>query len=225
MARRKWYRLSYTKPYVIAKAGLWRENSVVSSTLGICSALAITNSVENGIAMGLGVTFTAMMASLVTSLIREYIPMRLRMITYMVIISTFVISVDLFLRGFFPEISRSLGPYVSLIITNCLIMGRCESFAFKNPPVLAALDGLAHGLGYSFVILILSAIREVLAFGTLLNINVVGAGWTNWVVMAMAPGGFFLLAVIVWAVRTMQPAGLEEDGSSVATEERMLRAA
>lgn len=224
MARRQWYRLSYTKPFVLLKKGLWSEHTVISSTLGICSALAITNSVENGIAMGLGVTFTAMMASLVTSLIRDYIPMRLRMITYMVIISTFVIAVDLFFQGFFPGISRSLGPYVSLIITNCLIMGRCEAFAFKNSPGLAALDAFAHGLGYSLVLLVMSAIRELLAFGTLLNIDVLGAGWTNWTVMAMAPGGFFMLAVVVWIVRTLQPGGAEE-GPGARDEERILRAA
>lgn len=224
MARRKWYRLSYTKPYVVAKDGLWTEHTVISSTLGICSALAITNSLQNGIAMGLGVTFTAMMASLVTSLIRDYIPLRLRMITYMVIISTFVIAVDLFFQGFFPDISRALGPYVSLIITNCLIMGRCESFAFKNTPGLAALDGFMHGLGYFLVLLVLSAIREVLAFGTLLGFNVVGPGWTNWTVMAMAPGGFFLLAVVVWAVRSMQFEGAEE-GPGAEIEEKVLRAA
>jgi len=199
-----WYRLAYTKPYVLLKDGIWRKNSVISSALGICSALAVTNRLENGIAMGLSVIFVVMVASITTSAIREYIPLRLRMITFMVIISTFVITIDLFFQVYYAGISRALGPYLPLIITNCLIMGRCEAFAFKNPPSFSLVDALSHGLGYTFTLLVLSAVREVLAFGTLLNISVVGEAWTNWNVMAMAPGGFFLLAIIVMIVRTIQ---------------------
>ncbi|MDW7728713.1 MAG: Rnf-Nqr domain containing protein [Dethiobacteria bacterium] len=213
----RWYRLYYTKPFVLIKDGIWRKNSVASSTLGICSALAVTNRLENGIAMGLAVMFVVMVASLSTAVIREYIPLRLRMITYMIIISTFVISVDMFFKGFFPDISRALGPYVPLIITNCIIMGRCEAFALKNPVGFSLTDAFAHGLGYTFILLILSAVREVLAFGTLLNINVTGEAWTNWMVMAMAPGGFFLLAVIVWIVRSLQ-GEVEEAGATPAEE-------
>ncbi len=209
----RWYRLAYTKPYVLLKSGIWRNNPVISYALGICSALAVTNRLENGIAMGLSVTFVVMVASLTTSTIREYIPLRLRMITYMVVISTFVIAVNRLLEGIFPEISRSLGPYVPLIITNCLIMGRCEAFALKNSPRFSAVDALSHGMGYTFVLLILSSIREVLAFGTLLNIRVLGEAWTNWMVMAMAPGGFFVLAVIIMAVRAIQGAETEDAGT------------
>lgn len=212
----QWHRLAYTRPYVLLKDGIWRNNSVTSSALGICSALAVTNRLENGIAMGLSVTFVVMVASLFTSAVRDYIPLRLRIITYMVIISTFVIAVDTFFKGFFPDISRALGPYLPLIITNCLIMGRCEAFAFKNPTRFSLIDAFSHGLGYTTILLVLSAIRELLAFGTLLNISVVGATWTNWNVMAMAPGGFFLLAIIVMIVRTMQ-GEIEEEGTT--TEE------
>jgi len=221
----KWYRLIYTKPYVLLKDGIWRKNTVVSSALGICSSLAVTNRLENGIAMGLAVTFVVMVASLATSLIRDYIPLRLRMITYMIIISTFVIAVDTFFKGFFPEISRALGPYVPLIITNCLIMGRCESFALKNLPKFSLIDAFSHGLGYTFTLLVLSAIREVLAFGSLLNMRIMGEAWTNWMVMAMAPGGFFLLAIIVMVVRTMQGEKMEEGEASAAKKETIASAA
>ncbi len=219
----QWHRLTYTKPFVLLKDGIWRKNSVVGSSLGICSALAVTNRLENGIAMGLAVTFVVMVASFVTSLIRDYIPLRLRMIAYMVIISTFVIAVDIFFKGFFPDISRSLGPYLPLIITNCLIMGRCESFALKSAPGFSLVDAFSHGLGYTFTLLVLSAVREVLAFGTLLNVSVVGAAWTNWMVMAMAPGGFFLPAIIVWVVRSMQNE-IDEAGAT-PTEKTVMEAA
>ncbi|MEW6523612.1 MAG: Rnf-Nqr domain containing protein [Bacillota bacterium] len=219
-----WYRLVYTRPYALMKDGVWKKNSVTSATLGICSALAVTNKLENGIAMGLAVTFVVMVACLATSVIRAFIPLRLRMITYMIIISTFVIGVDLFFKGYFPSISRALGPYVALIITNCLIMGRAEAFALKNPVKFSVIDALSHGLGYTFVLLVLSGIREVLAFGTLLNVRVVWAGWTTWMVMAMAPGGFFLLAIIVSVVRTLQ--GVQaDDGPTAKTEEIMAKAA
>jgi Na+-transporting NADH:ubiquinone oxidoreductase subunit D len=199
------FRLIYTKPYALAREGVWRSNPILTAApLGVCSALAVTNRVANGIAMGMAVTFVVIAASMITSAIRDYIPQRIRMVTYMIIISTFVIGVDLFFKGFFPEISRSLGPYVALIITNCIIMGRSEAFASRNRVSFSTLDALSHGLGYTFTLLILSAFREVLAFGTLLNVPVVWAGWTNWVVMAMAPGGFFFLAIIVWIARTLQ---------------------
>ncbi len=221
----KWHRLTYTKPYVLFKNGIWKNNSVISSALGICSALAVTNLLVNGIAMGLAVIFVVMVASLATSVIRDYIPLRLRMIAYMVIISTFVIVVDTFLGVYFPDISRSLGPYVPLIITNCLIMGRCESFALKNPPSFSLMDAFSNGLGYTFTLLVLSSIREVLAFGTLLNISVVGETWTSWDVMAMAPGGFFLLAIIVMIVRTMQGERTEEASCASVVEERLTETA
>lgn len=221
----KWHRLIYTKPYVLFKNGIWRNNSVISSALGICSALAVTNMLVNGIAMGMAVIFVVMVASLTTSVIRDYIPLRLRMIVYMVIISTFVIVVDTFLGVYFPEISRSLGPYVPLIITNCMIMGRCESFALKNPPNFSLMDALSNGLGYTFTLLVLSSIREILAFGTILNISVVGDTWTNWDVMAMAPGGFFLLAIIVLIVRTLQGERPEEAGCAPLVEERITNSA
>lgn len=199
------FRLIYTKPYALAREGMWRSNPILTAApLGVCSALAVSNRVANGIAMGLAVTFVVIAASMITSVIRDYIPQRIRMVTYMIIISTFVIGVDLFFKGFFPDISRALGPYVALIITNCIIMGRSEAFASRNRVSFSALDALSHGLGYTFTLVVLSALREVLAFGTLLNVRVVWAGWTNWVVMSMAPGGFFFLAIIVWVARSLQ---------------------
>lgn len=125
------------------------------------------------------------------------------MITYMIIISTFVIIVDRFLKAFYPDISRAIGPYVGLIITNCIIMGRAEAFAVKNNVVHSVLDGLSCGLGYSFTLVVISIVREILGFGTVLGFKVTPEFWTNWVVMSMAPGAFFVLSIYLWITRTM----------------------
>jgi Na+-transporting NADH:ubiquinone oxidoreductase subunit D len=199
----KLIRLKYTKWFNILKDGLHKNNPIVVAVLGICSALAVTNKVENAIAMGLGVTFVVMASSATVSLIRSFIPSKVRMITYMVIISTFVILVQMFLQAFFPNIASALGAYVGLIITNCIVMGRAEAFAAKNPVRYTLVDGFASGMGYTFILIIVSMIREVLAFGTFLNIRVMPETWPNWTVMAIAPGGFFVLGLLIWAIREM----------------------
>lgn len=197
----KLIRLRYTKWYNILKDGLHRNNPIVVAVLGICSALAVTNRVDNAIAMGLGVTFVVMASSAVVSLIRNYIPSKMRMVTYMVIISAFVISVQLFLEAFFYDISQALGAYVGLIITNCIVMGRAEAFAAKNPVKYTLVDGFASGMGYTVILLIVAVIRETLATGTILGYQVLPASWPNWVVMSMAPGGFFVLGLLIWGIR------------------------
>ena len=199
----RWIRLRYTKWFNISKDGLSKNNPIAIAVLGICSALAVTNMVSNAIAMGLGVTFVIIMSSMTVSLIRQFIPSRLRMVTYMVIISSYVIAVQLFLEAFFPEIADNLGPYVGLIITNCIVMGRAEAFASKNPVKYTFVDGLANGLGYMYVLVFVAMIRETLAFGTILGFQVMPNGWTNWVVMGMAPGGFFVLALLIWLIREL----------------------
>jgi len=197
----KLIRIKYTKWYNILKDGISRNNPIVIAVLGICSALAVSNRVENAIAMGLGVTFVIMASSLTVSLIRNLIPQRVRIVTYMVIISTFVISVQAFLEAFFMPIADALGAYVGLIITNCIVMGRQEAFAAKNPVKYSLVDGFASGMGYTFVLVVVAAIREILAFGTLLNVQIMSVTWERWVVMAMAPGGFFVLGLLIWGMR------------------------
>jgi Na+-transporting NADH:ubiquinone oxidoreductase subunit D len=125
------------------------------------------------------------------------------MLAYMTIIATFVICVDRFLKAYFPAISESMGPYVGLIITNCIIMGRAEAFAIKNGPLLSGLDGLGCGLGYAFMLVLMAFVRETMGFGTLLGHRIMPADWTNWVVMTIAPGAFFLLGVYLWIFRSM----------------------
>lgn len=197
----KLIRIKYTKWYNILKDGLHRNNPIVVAVLGICSALAVTNKVENAIAMGLGVTFVVMASSGTVSLVRNLIPSKVRMVTYMVIISAYVILVQMFLQAFFPAIASALGAYVGLIITNCIVMGRAEAYAAKNPVRYTLIDGFASGMGYTLILVIVSIVREILAFGTLLNVRIMPVDWPNWVVMAMAPGGFFVLGLLIWGIR------------------------
>ncbi len=183
--------------------GLWRDHPIFSMVLGICSALAVSNRVDNAIAMGVGVTFVLVATAIIISLLRSMIPLRARIITFMIVISTFVIIVDRFLKAYFPGISSAIGPYVGLIITNCIIMGRAEAFYIQNKPRLSIIDAFANGIGYTYTLVIIAAIREALGFGTLMGFRVMPQGWTNWVIMSMAPGAFFLLSVFIWLTRTI----------------------
>lgn len=134
-------------------------------------------------------------------------PGRIRMMVETLIIASYVIIVDIVLRAYLPEISRQLGPYVGLIITNCIIMGRAEAFALNNPPGLSFLDGIASGLGYSYVLLVIAVARELLGSGSIWGYRVLGESWTNWSIMVMAPGAFFMLAIFIWIVKGTKARG------------------
>ncbi len=176
------------------------ENSVWKQILGICSALAVTNLMQNSLVMGLGVIFTLALSGLTISSIRDYIPKRIRMMVQVLIIASYVIIVDLFLKAFFPEISKALGPYVGLIITNCIIMGRAEAFAGKNNPIDSMIDGIGAGVGYTTVLLLISFVRELFGFGSIFGFKVLGDWWTPWSIMVMAPSAFFMLAILIWII-------------------------
>lgn len=192
-----------TKWFKVLSMGLWQDHPTYCMVLGICSILAITNRMDNALAMGIGVTFCTAFSSLFVSLFRNAIPARVRMMAYMVIISVFVICVDRFLKAYFPPISEAMGPYVGLIITNCILMGRAEAFAIKNGPWLSFLDGVGSGAGYTYMLVLMAVVRETLGFGSLLGFRVMPAGWTNWVMMTLAPGAFFLLGIYLWIFRTI----------------------
>ncbi|MDC7226565.1 MAG: NADH:ubiquinone reductase (Na(+)-transporting) subunit D [Spirochaetales bacterium] len=180
---------------------LGKENPVFVQILGICSTLAVTNKLENTIVMVLGVIFTTTLSSFTFSILRKVIPARIRMMVETLIIATYVIIVDIVLKAYMPEIWQQLGPYVGLIITNCIVMGRMEAFAASNPPGLSLIDGLASGIGYGYVLLIIAFFRELLGSGTILGFSVFGDWWTNWSIMVMAPGAFFVLAIFIWVVK------------------------
>ncbi len=189
----------------IFKAGLWYDNPVLRQILGICSTLAVTNLMVNTLVMNAGLIFTLCMSSFTVSLLRNYTPMRIRMMVQTLIIASYVIIVDIAIKAYLPDISEALGPYVGLIITNCIVMGRCEAFARNNRPGPSFLDGLAVGIGYAAVLLAIAIVREPLGFGTLLGFRVMPAGFTPWTVMIMAPGAFFMLGIYVWIVKAFFP--------------------
>jgi len=176
------------------------ENSIWRQILGICSTLAVTNLMKNSLIMGLGLIFSLALSSFTISLLREYTPRRVRMIAQTLIIASYVIIVDLFLKAFIPEVSKQLGPYVGLIITNCILMGRAEAFAAKNAPLDSAIDGIGAGVGYTFVLLIISFIREIFGFGSIFGVPFLGDWWTKWSIMVMAPSAFFVLAIMIWII-------------------------
>jgi Na+-transporting NADH:ubiquinone oxidoreductase subunit D len=194
-------RIAYTRPFRTFIAGFFKENAVTYQLLGLCSTLAVSNKMENAIAMGLGVVFVVTISSALISLLRKWIPPQYRMITYMIVTSTFVILVDQFLKANFPLISSQLGPYVGLIITNCIVMGRQEAFAIKNGAWLSLLDGLGSSMSYLYTLVILAFIREILGFGTLMNVRVMPESFPPWVVITMAQGAWFLLAIYYWIFR------------------------
>jgi len=185
--------------------GLWKDNPVLRQILGICSTLAVTNLMVNTLVMDAGLIFTVCMSSLTVSLLRHYTPMRIRMMVQTLIIASYVIIVDILIKAYLPEISEALGPYVALIITNCIIMGRCEAFARNNPPVASLIDGLGMSVGYSLVLIVIAFVREPLGFGTLMGIRVMSEGFVQWTVMIMAPGAFFTLGILVWIMKYFLP--------------------
>ena len=194
----------------IFKDGLWKDNPVLRQILGICSTLAVTNLLVNTMVMNAGLIFTLSMSSLTVSLLRNITPMRIRMMVQTLIIASYVIIVDIVIKAHLPDISEALGPYVGLIITNCIIMGRCEAFARHNPPWPSFLDGIAVSLGYAFVLTLIALFREPLGFGTLFGYQIMPDGFTPWTIMIMAPGAFFMLGLFVWVVRYYFPETVEE---------------
>jgi Na+-transporting NADH:ubiquinone oxidoreductase subunit D len=187
----------------ITLANIGRENPVFAQILGICSTLAVTNVLENTVVMCAGLIFTTTMSNTTVSMLRKWIPSRIRMMVSTLIIAFYVIVVDLVLKAYLPEISRQLGAYVGLIITNCIIMGRAEAFALNNKPGLSFIDGFTSGIGYAYVLIAIAFFRELLGSGTIWGVSVMGDWWVNWSIMVMAPGAFFMLAVFIWIVKGM----------------------
>jgi len=178
----------------------FKENSVWKQILGICSSLAVTNLMLNSLIMGLGVTFSLALANFTISALRTHTPRSVRMMVQTLIIAAYVIIVDVFLQANMPAISKQLGPYVGLIITNCILMGRAEAFAAQNNPIDSFIDGIGSGLGYTLVLLTIAAIRELFGFGSLFGIQILGDWWIRWSIMVMAPSAFFILAIFIWII-------------------------
>jgi electron transport complex protein RnfE len=177
--------------------GLWDENPVFRQLLGLCPTLAVTNAVINGIAMGLATTFVLLLSSLVVSSIKKVIPNQVRIASYIVIIASFVTVADLFLQAFFYPISKALGPYVPLIVVNCVILGRQEAFSSKNSVGRSMIDALGMSTGFVLALLLLSSVREILGAGTFLGIQVLGSWFKPWIIMLLPAGAFIALGILL----------------------------
>ena len=193
------------------KEGMWANNPISMQILGICSALAVTNKLENSLVMGAALVFVCAMSNLLVSLLRNATPRRIRMIVEVAIIATFVIIFDQFLKAFYWDMSKNLGPYVGLIITNCIVMGRAEAFALQNPPLLSVVDGVSNGLGYAAVLAIIGFFREFVGSGEVLGRTILSSEWyTGNQVMILAPGAFLALGFLIALANFIKPPQTEE---------------
>ncbi|UCC94808.1 MAG: electron transport complex subunit E [Candidatus Omnitrophota bacterium] len=177
--------------------GLWSQHPIFRQLLGMCPTLAVTTSAENGIYMGLAVIFVLVFSSLVVALIKKFIPHQVRIAVYTVIIATFVTIVHIFLKAQYPDVSMALGPYVPLIIVNCIILGRCEAFASKHSVSTTLYDALGMGVGFTWGLFILGSIREFFGSGTVLGVAVLGSAYNPLVVMILPAGAFLVLGFLV----------------------------
>ena len=194
------------------KDGSWVSNPISVQILGVCSALAVTSKLANSLVMSAALMFVCVGSNLFVSLMRTMIPRKIRMIAEVAIIATFVILFDQVLKAYYWPMSRQLGPYVGLIITNCIVMGRAEAFALQNPPVLSMIDGVANGLGYGVVLGLIGATRELLGSGQLLGHQVLQAQWyTPNQLMILAPGAFLALGFLIALFNALAKKGDEEE--------------
>lgn len=177
--------------------GLVRENPLLMLMIGLCSSLAVTTSIANGLGMGLSMTFVLLMSEVIISLFRKLIPDSVRIPIFIIVIAAFTTVIDLVLKAYFPDLSKAMGVFIPLIVVNCIIMGRVESFASKRPLLDVVPDALGMGLGYTWVLVGISAIRELLGNGTLLGFQVMPEGYTPILFFVLSPGGFFVFALFI----------------------------
>ncbi|MBQ3484056.1 MAG: electron transport complex subunit E [Clostridia bacterium] len=183
--------------------GLIWENPTFTLMLGMCPTLAITIAGSNGLGMGLATTAVLVCSNLLISLLRKVIPEKVRIPAFIVVIASFVTVIDLMLKAYIPALSASLGMYIPLIVVNCIIFARAESFAFKNPPLLSIADGLGMGLGFTFAITLLSVIRELIGTGKVFGVMVMPASYQPMAIMTQVPGGFVTLGVLLILVNAL----------------------
>ncbi len=200
------------------------NNPITLQVLGICSALAVTSSLQVAFVMSIAVTFVTAFSSMFISMIRNQIPGSIRIIVQMVVIASLVILVDQMLKAFAFEISKTLSVFVGLIITNCIVMGRAEAFAMKNPPIDSFIDGVGNGLGYGLILMLVGVIRELFGSGSLFGVTILetvnNGGWyvPNGLLL-LPPSAFFIIGLIIWAFRACKPEQVEEREYKIQTVE------
>ena len=201
---KKGYRIFSKKNKQVMTEGLWHNNPIFGMVLGLCSTLAVTNLVKNTLVMTMAVLLVLIANSAIISAIRNLIPEKVRMIAYMLITSTLVIAVDIILKLFLPDISKAMGAYVALIITNCIIMGRAEAFAASNSADLSVVDALGVGLGYAFSLLTISVFRELVGFGTIFGFQVLPESLETVSIFSIPPGAFFSLGAFILIINVIR---------------------
>ena len=205
---------------------IFDNNPIALQILGICSALAVTSNLSTTVTMCLALTAVTAFSNLFVSMIRNTIPSSIRMIVQMVIIASLVIVVDQFLRAYAYSISKQLSVFVGLIITNCIVMGRVEAYAMKNPPLPSFMDGIGNGLGYSFILLSLGFIRELFGAGSLFGHQILpkvaDGGWYNTNgLLLLPPSAFFLIGLLIWGIRTWKKDQVEQDAFKMKANTRV----
>jgi Na+-transporting NADH:ubiquinone oxidoreductase subunit D len=195
---------------------IFKRNPVALLVLGICSSLAVTGQMATALVMAICVTLVTAFSSLIISIVRFQIPSTVRIGIQITVIATLVIVVDQILKAFYFDLAKQLSIYVGLIITNCIVMGRAEGFAMSNPPVASFMDGIGNGLGYGFILIVVSFIRELFGSGSLFGIEILplttNGGWyTRNSLLVLPASAFFLIALIIWVLRTIDPNQQEKD--------------
>ncbi|MEM8865072.1 MAG: NADH:ubiquinone reductase (Na(+)-transporting) subunit D [Planctomycetota bacterium] len=204
------------KPKDVLLDPLFNNNPIALQVLGICSALAVTTKLETSVIMAIAVVFVTAMSNFSVSLVRDFIPSSIRIIVQMTIIASLVIVVDQFLQAYAFEASKTMSVFVGLIITNCIVMGRAEAFAMKNPPAISFIDGVGNALGYGLILIFVGVFREFFGSGSLFGITIMpkvsDGGWyePNGL-MLLPPSAFFLIGGFIWAVRTWKPEQVEAE--------------
>ena len=190
-------------PMKVFLNGLFNENPTFRLLLGMCPTLAVSTAASNGLGMGLSTTFVLVFANLVISLLRKIIPEKVRIPSFVVVIATFVTIIDLLIKAFVPALSSSLGIYIPLIVVNCIIFARAESFAFKNPPVPSIIDGLGMGLGFTLSLTLLSSVREIIGSGTWFGMQVMPGAYKPMAIIVSPSGGFITLGILILIVNAV----------------------
>jgi len=183
--------------------GITKENPVFRLLLGMCPTLAVTTSATNGVGMGLAATFVLVGSNLVISLIKDFIPEKIRIPSFIVVIATFVTLVQLIMEAYIPDLYESLGLFIPLIVVNCIILQRAEAFASKNKPFASIIDGLGMGLGFTIALTALASVRELFGNGTLFGLEVMGAAYQPALIFILAPGGFIALGLLLALLNVM----------------------
>ena len=187
--------------------GIWKENPVFKLVLGMCPALAVTTSAENGLGMGLATTFVLVCSNIVVSLMRRLIPSKVRIPAFIVVVASFVTVVQLCMEAYLYDLYKALGLFIPLIVVNCLILGRAEAFASKNPLPVSIMDGIGMGLGFTLSLFILGAVREILGAGALLGYSLFGATYKPFLLMILPPGAFIALGFLLALMNRFESRG------------------